>query len=390
MKRSKLIGIIASITVFFVLFIAMICILPMDDSSADVDSTTTSVTTKPKATTKATTTKATTTAPKTTTTKATTTKTTTTVKPTTTTVAPTTVTTTTTATQGDVNPPEDPVHTHTEVVDAAVAPTCQKTGLTEGKHCSGCDEIFLAQEEVPVIECIASDWIIDKEATINEDGSKHKECTMCGKRMSEEAIPILSGSAGLMFALNDDEASYSVVHVGKCEDTVVMIPRYYEGKPVTGIAIGAFAKCDNITSVVMPISITTIGQEAFAQCSGITSLVMPDSITSIGDNAFQKCTALKDITWSNSLESIGVGAFSYCESLENIVLPDGLKTISLSAFYNCTSLTSVIIPASVTNVGMLAFVGCESLQIYCEADSKPSGWENPYFDGEIVWGYTAE
>ncbi len=38
---------------------------------------------------------------------------------------------------------------HTEVVDAAVAATCEKTGLTEGKHCSVCNAVLTAQKETP-------------------------------------------------------------------------------------------------------------------------------------------------------------------------------------------------------------------------------------------------
>ncbi len=60
---------------------------------------------------------------------------------------------------------------HTEVTDEAVAPTCMKTGLTEGSHCSVCNEIIKAQEE---IKPLGHSW---KEATKQEP----KTCTICGK-----------------------------------------------------------------------------------------------------------------------------------------------------------------------------------------------------------------
>ena len=69
---------------------------------------------------------------------------------------------------------------HTEEILAAVAPTCTETGLTEGKKCSVCGEILVAQEEVPATGHSFGDWIVDVEPAIGAEGSKHRECA-CGE-----------------------------------------------------------------------------------------------------------------------------------------------------------------------------------------------------------------
>lgn len=81
------------------------------------------------------------------------------------------------------------------------------------------------------------------------------------------------------------------------------------------------------------------------------------------------------------------------DNITSVVIPNNVKSIGTYAFGNCTSLTSIVIPSSVTSVGDMAFANCTSLTIYCEAGSKPSGWDtywdfcNTYYIIPIVWGY---
>ena len=72
------------------------------------------------------------------------------------------------------------------VVVNAVAPTCQKTGLTEGMRCNLCGTMVVPQAIVETIEHIMSDWVIDLEPTETGNGKRHYECKACGEKIYEE------------------------------------------------------------------------------------------------------------------------------------------------------------------------------------------------------------
>ena len=93
----------------------------------------------------------------------------------------------------------------------------------------------------------------------------------------------------------------------------------------------------------------------FQKFYDLTSIIVPDNITSIGDWAFFGCVSLTSITIPNSVTSIGDGAFGNCEKLTDIIIPDSVTSIGDSAFWGCSSLTSITIPDSVTGIGRYAF-----------------------------------
>ncbi|MBN1463914.1 MAG: leucine-rich repeat protein [Paludibacteraceae bacterium] len=133
--------------------------------------------------------------------------------------------------------------------------------------------------------------------------------------------------------------------------------------PSSVISIGtyAFSFCNGLTSVSIPSSVSVIGNGAFACCSKITSLYLPSSVLSIGDGAFSNCWKLTSINIPSSITSIGNEVFNNCFVLDSISIPSSVTSIGSSAFSGCNGLSSINIPSSVTSIGSSAFYNCDGL-----------------------------
>ena len=141
--------------------------------------------------------------------------------------------------------------------------------------------------------------------------------------------------------------------------------------------------CDN---TIIPYGVKIIGENAFAGCS-FTTINIPSTVTIIEDGAFYSCLNLTNIDISH-VTNIGGGAFIACFKLENVVLSDNLQSIGTMAFKFC-DLTRVTLPITVTTIESQAFDNNSSLYIYCEANSKPSGWADDWASGNenVIFGY---
>ena len=130
---------------------------------------------------------------------------------------------------------------------------------------------------------------------------------------------------------------------------------------ITSIGYDAFAYCSGLTSLTLPAGITSIGEYAFYGCSGLTSLTLPDGITEIGESTFSDCSGLTSLTLPDGITSIGISAFAYCSGLTSLNLPAGITSIDKYAFLDCSGLTSLTLPDGITSIGSRAFYGCSGL-----------------------------
>ena len=178
---------------------------------------------------------------------------------------------------------------------------------------------------------------------------------------------------------------------------------YYCGSVSTSGGIIGPLTIPNSVTLTLSENLTSIGNDSLSYGYGFTGdLVIPDSVTSIGDYAFNDCAFDGSLTIGNSVTVIGVGAFSYCASLTgSLVIPDSVTTIGDYAFQFCSGCTLLAIGNSVTSIGEAAFVDCSNLtEIYvnCPASSWVGTFAlgntniapvTMYVNGVTALGYTA-
>lgn len=212
-----------------------------------------------------------------------------------------------------------------------------------------------------------------------------------------EANPVLSSIDGMLAAQLPDLGT-TIVYCPQGRTGDMVIPG-----TVTAIGDYAFTNCKNITSLTVHGNVSYIGAQAFYNADNIAFVVFEENALvdmTIGASAFQSINELASVTFESgsrvvslgkqafsycakmtvfnipaSLQSIGDSAFSYCSGLEEVIFPkDGAElTFGKTVFSNCTSLQEVYISASVVEMSFNVFNGCSALEGVYVAD------ENEYF-----------
>ena len=114
------------------------------------------------------------------------------------------------------------------------------------------------------------------------------------------------------------------------------------------------------SNVIIPDTVTVIGENAFFQCETIYTVMIPDSVVRIEKGAFSGCF-LSHVELSQKLEYIGDFAFGGCEFLKELILPDSLKEMGEGVFQRCTRLILISFSKNLTEIPDSTFWGCSAL-----------------------------
>jgi hypothetical protein len=154
------------------------------------------------------------------------------------------------------------------------------------------------------------------------------------------------------------------------------------GNSVTNLGKRTFIYCNRLANIKIPDSVTCIGIQLFAGCTSLTNITIPSKVTNIENGAFDACRNLTAIKIPDSVTNIGDQAFEECFSLTNVIFGNSLAKIGDNAFVQCRSLTSLTIPSSVTYIGSYVFSGCDRLTAFYFKGSPPEIrlWGNQGWD----------
>ena len=258
------------------------------------------------------------------------------------------------------------------------------------------------------------------------------------------------------FSKMDYDFSYKILRDGTVQiyqyegtDTNIVVPDTIDGRKVTAIGSGTFQYCqqaEEIESVVLPDTLTTIDKNVFYNCEKLKSVTIPKNVSSIGlaafveglsessmteikvdpenpyfsekdgvvfskdgtklivfpsgrsgdykipegtvsveDYAFYYCVNVTSITVPGTVKSFGEGAFGDCKALNKVILNEGLEEVGEYAFQNSSKIRDMIIPASVKKVGQSGFH--LSSKCWIRVLSTDAVWEDDaFYDSALIAG----
>ncbi len=133
------------------------------------------------------------------------------------------------------------------------------------------------------------------------------------------------------------------------------------GRRFSSSTYSLYLNDEKISNLVIPSSITTIGEYAFYNCAGLKSVVIPNSVTTIGEYAFHNCTGLTSLTIPNSVTSMGGNAFTGCTEITDITFLTQ-KPFAIGYVFSCQNYATLHV-----------------LERYIPVFQSLEGWKDFYF-----------
>lgn len=218
--------------------------------------------------------------------------------------------------------------------------------------------------------------------------------------VTEEYRPVLDENGyadGVYYEIEGSEACLSdakeregffavpsfVVMNGTEFPVTAIAPLAFESASVTSVNIPesvqtigdeAFSGCRALEWIEMPETAEYLGAYAFSDCEALIAAQIPDGIEILADGTFRGCKRLSRAVLPNTLKTVGERAFYGCEALETVSFASGLSEIEPSAFENCKALSTVIVE-NLTLLGDRAFAGCDALSVFASGDIETLGNE---------------
>ncbi|NCW27090.1 MAG: hypothetical protein EBV83_02140, partial [Verrucomicrobia bacterium] len=255
------------------------------------------------------------------------------------------------------------------------------TSITQGQTLSASTITGTAKNSAGVD--VAGTWAFQDPSHTPSTGTNDQAVTFTPTDSTNydavSATASVTVTASLAFTYQESNGEITITGYTGTGGNVV-IPGTIQGKPVTGIAGGAFLNCATVTGLTIPDSVTSIGGSAFKDCWNLTNLTLGTGVTNIGPFAFSGCVSLLSLTIPNNLAVIQNNTFDGCSGLTNLILGTGVTSIGEKAFFNCSGLTHLTLPSAVTTIGTSAFSGCVNLASLTlgsgVSDIGPSAFQN--------------
>ena len=247
-------------------------------------------------------------------------------------------------------------------------------------HCDGLVNVTIESQAVTNSENLFMSCTNLVSATIKGDVTSipigmFKDCSSLSQVTIEEGVVNINDGAFInSTSLTSLTLPSTIEHINNnvFENSHIATITFNDG--LKSIGNSAFYNT-KLSSITIPVSVQTIGNLAFAICSHLSevSFSSGSNLTSIGNSAFAgnhsvsgnlvgSGNLIEDIVLPNSLTSIGEYAFAYCDNLESVSIPGSVITISNYAFYLNNSLSSVTIGNGVRFIMNYVFADCGSLK----------------------------